>query len=133
MAESVPNLVPPCCLGDTIRLSCHLVESYRVSVKDKGRVVLPVALQRACGFGPGDELVVRPIGPGRFVVESTNAVLERIWSGAPQGPSVDAVESLEGWRTESDARRGEELDTPRLPSEKESDQRAARLLSEFGL
>lgn len=96
-------------------------------------MVLPVALQRACGFGPGDELVVRPIGPGRFVVESTNAVLERIWSSAPQGPSVDAVETLEGWRTESDAQRREEFDAPRLPSEKESDRRAARLLSEFGL
>jgi len=109
------------------------MDAYRVTVKDKGRVVLPVALQRVCGFGPGDELIARPLGPGRFIVESTDAVLERIWSRAPHGAPVGATESLESWRAASEAARRAELESPHVPSEMESNRRSARLLSEFGL
>lgn len=109
------------------------MDTYRLSVKDKGRVVLPVALQRACGFAPGAELVARPIGKGTFVVESTDAVLERIWSRLPEGASGDAVGALEDWRAASGEVRRAALESPALAPEEESEGRAAQLLAELGL
>lgn len=108
------------------------METYRLVVKEKGRVVLPVALQRLCEFAPGDELVVRPLGRGRFVVESADAILDRIWSRLPD---IDGDESsdLATWRIESDEARRTALESPEFNSSTTSDKRAARLRAEFGL
>jgi bifunctional DNA-binding transcriptional regulator/antitoxin component of YhaV-PrlF toxin-antitoxin module len=88
------------------------METFRLAVKDKGRTVLPVGLQRACGFSAGMELVAHQIGVGRFVVETHDAVLERIWSGIPTGDSQHAVEELFEWRRSSDAERNRRLAEP---------------------
>ena len=138
------DVVPPRCCGATRIVKCHLMETYRLHVKEKGRTVLPVGLQRACGFSPGAELVARPIGDGRFVVESTDAILERIWSRVPSGADAgtetpadaehgDAVESLHAWRADTTDARRSALQAPELASADESDRRAARLLAELGL
>lgn len=110
-----------------------LMTTYRISVKHKGRAVLPVGLQKACGFAPGDDLVARPLGEGRFIVESTNAIMERIWSQVPEGSPQDATESLEEWRAESTKGRRAEIESPVSGSTPESRRRGARLLAEFGL
>ena len=109
------------------------METFRLAVKDKGRTVLPVGLQRACGFAPGADLIARPIGEGRFVVESTDAVLDRIWSRVSDMEVDSAVDGLHEWRTETDQARRSRLEDPELNSEEESDRRATRLLSELGL
>lgn len=107
--------------------------TYRISVKHKGRAVLPVGLQKACGFAPGDDLVARPLGQGRFIVESTSAIMERIWSQVPDGGTDDALTSFEEWRATSDEARRAELDSPMVGSTAESRRRGAKLLAEFGL
>lgn len=50
----------------------------------KNQVTVPVAVLREVGIDPGDELVVRAAGPGRFEVERREDVVERfagIFSG----------------------------------------------------
>ncbi len=118
--------------SDTTCLECPPVDAYRIIVKEKGRVVLPIALQRACGFAPGDELVARPIGAGRFVVESGDAILSRIWSRLPE-ESIGDTGDLATWRHESDSARRSSLESPEFEATPESNRRTSRLLAEFGL
>ena len=107
--------------------------TYRLMVREKGRTVLPADLQRACGFGVGSELVARRLGPGRFVVETTDAVLARIWSGIPEASEESGVDALQAWRTTSATTRDDCLRSAALPDEKTSRAHGARLLDELGL
>lgn len=60
--------------------------------------MLPVGLRKACGFEPGTRLHARPTGPGQAVVETTDAIMNRIWSGnSPE--ATNGVEELKAWRT----------------------------------
>jgi hypothetical protein len=54
-------------------------------------------------------LIARPLGPGRFIVETADSVLERIWSGIPDEGSSDATESLGEWRSDSTTQRMAQL------------------------
>lgn len=115
------------------------MELFRLAVKAKGRTVLPAGLQRACGFAPGAQLVARPLGKGRFVVESTDAVLDRIWSGLPLSEQDDVGDGadLDRWRTEADGGRWTRLERPDSDAgdvdDGESQRRSARLLGELDL
>lgn len=109
------------------------MSDFQLSVKVKGRTVLPVGLQRACGFAPGAKLVARPLGRGCFVVETREAVLERIWAGNSQNTTADGVADLARWRQMSDADRWERLASPEFPAEEVSAERANQLLSALGL
>lgn len=110
------------------------MEQFRLAVKDKGRTVLPVGLQHACGFSAGAALMARPLGPGRFIVETEDAILDRIWSRLPTERSeTDAVEDLARWRETAAAERQTSLETPELGSEADSPEAGARLLQALGL
>lgn len=128
----IGRIVPPQAESDTFAIECHHMDAYRIVVKEKGRVVLPVALQRACGFAPGDELVARPMGEGRFIVESADAILHRIWSRLPT-EGDDTTGDLATWRSESEAARRSALESPDLAARAVSDRRAAELLRELNL
>jgi len=71
------------------------MQTFRLTVKDKGRTVLPSALQKACGFAPGTELIARTLGQGRFLVETQDVVLERIWSGVSADREDNGVDALQ--------------------------------------
>lgn len=125
----------------TFVLLCHLLgtvvavsEMYHFEVKDKGRVVLPAALRSKWGFDVGSQLVARPLGPGQIVVETTDAVLERIWSGLPSD-DADAVADLRATRDAQaallEARAAEPYVAPAI--EDASARRAATLLAALGL
>jgi hypothetical protein len=112
--------------------------AFRLFVKEKGRTVLPMGLQRACGFAPGAELVARPLGEGRFLVESTDAVLSRIWERSAANSNEDdntedGVAALSSWRAEAGTQSWDRLDAAELPPEDVSRKRAADLLADLGL
>jgi len=109
------------------------MQIFRLSVKDKGRTVLPSALQKACGFAPGTELIARTLGQGQFLVETHDAVLERIRSGVQADSEDNGVDALQEWRLASDAERNENLASPDLPDEATSQSRGTQLLSDLGL
>lgn len=109
------------------------MSDFQLSVKANGRTVLPVGLQRACGFAAGAKLVARPLGRGCFVVETREAVLERIWAGNSQNTTTDGVADLARWRQAADAERWESLASPEFPAEKVSTERANQLLRALGL
>jgi hypothetical protein len=107
--------------------------TFRLFVKEKGRTVFPAGLQRACGFAAGSELVARPLGDGRFLVESADAVLSRIWERAAAHSTEDSVAALSTWRAEAGTQRWDRLDAAELPPEDVSRRRAADLLVDLGL
>ncbi|MDQ3728779.1 MAG: hypothetical protein M3355_04245 [Actinomycetota bacterium] len=105
---------------------------FEFEVKEKGRAVLPVGLRTACGFEVGTRLVARPIGPGQAIVETTDAVLDRIWSGIPSGTQVDAVAELATARAGEVALR-EQRATANAAGDERSDERSVALLTALGL
>lgn len=100
-----------------------------LKVKEKGRTVLPVELQKACGFKPGDILVVEEFSEGRFIVETKERKIENIWEKALSPDETPSTQELLRNRTKDEADRFERLIHPKHVSEKESAKRAAKLLT----
>lgn len=100
-----------------------------LKVKEKGRTVLPVALQEICGFGPGDILIVEQVSPGRFVVETKESKINRLWHAASTQDSTEDSSELLLERVKQDNSRIERIMNPVLSSEKESRKRAKALLA----
>lgn len=76
-----------------------MATSYDFEVKEKGRAVLPAGLRNECGFGVGVRVIAHALGPGRAILETADAVIERIWAGVPEH-TTDGVEELKRWRAE---------------------------------
>ena len=49
----------------------------------KGRVVIPVATRRAANLAEGDEVVAIALGEGRVLIQTVDAVRQRVWRAAP--------------------------------------------------
>jgi bifunctional DNA-binding transcriptional regulator/antitoxin component of YhaV-PrlF toxin-antitoxin module len=108
----------------------HVDRAFSFEVKEKGRVVLPVGLRVACGFEVGSRLVARTLGPGQAIIETADAVMERIWSGVPT-EQTDAVAGLWDWRAKEAERMT--LGQP-VPADEEASARASKAtLRKLGL
>ena len=106
--------------------------SFVLSVKAKGRTVLPAGLRDACGFGTGTTLRARPIGAGSFVVESQDAILARLRDGRPRDEVTEGVDDLIRWRQETEAARHTRLMEEPVVDETMLDTREAELLARIG-
>lgn len=104
---------------------------FKLHVKDKGRTVLPVALRAACGFDTGATLIARQVGPGRAVVETEAAVLDRLWSRNVDH-DVDGVEALKEMRA-ADIELVESRAHESADGDENSGARAAAMLAALGL
>lgn len=60
-------------------------EPFRTSLGLRGRVTIPSAVQEEVGIAVGDRLIVRAVGPGVVVIETPQAVKDRIRSAASNG------------------------------------------------
>lgn len=61
----------------------------------KGRLVIPAQVRAEAGMQPGQAVVVRADGAGRIVIETLDAVQERVWAAAPTSdPGIDAVRDV---------------------------------------
>lgn len=100
-----------------------------LNVKEKGRTVLPVELQKACGFKPGDTLIVEEISEGRFIVETRERKIQSLWERAVSSNASPTTEELLRKRSDDEKERLERLSKPTYSSAKESDKRAAALLA----
>lgn len=110
------------------------VVSSPFSIGVKGRVVLPVAIRRAAHIGEGEQVVARPDGEGRIVIETVASIRARVWAAAPQPGGLDVTEDVRTMRGEDDqvsdeaaARRGD------AGSDVDSATAGAKLLAHLGL
>ncbi len=111
------------------------VVSAPLRVGAKGRVVLPAAVRRAANITEGAEVVARPAGEGRVVIETVDSIRERVWGAAPDATGLDTTTDVRAMRDDDNhvsdaafARRA-----PNLGTETESAAAGAALLDRLGL
>jgi len=90
---------------------------------------LPVELQKACGFKPGDTLVVEEISEGRFIVETRERKIQSLWELAVASQSSPSTQDLLRRRSEEEEERLERLSNPTYSSNTESNKRGSALLA----
>lgn len=77
-------------------------------VQAKGRVTLPKKLREAAAIEEGSALVGRVTGHGQILIESADAIRQRVWDAAPEPTGIDATTDVRNMRNEdndaSDAR-----------------------------
>ena len=100
-----------------------------LNVKEKGRTVLPLELQKACGFKPGDTLVVEEISEGRFIVETRERKIQSLWELAVSSQTSSTTQELLLIRSEEEKKHLERMSNPTFLSADESDKRGAALLA----
>ena len=101
----------------------------------KGRVVLPAAVRRAAHLDEGAEVVARPDGEGRVVIETVASVRERIWKAAPKATGADTAADVRELRDadESLSAANRARQARELGSEQDSAAAGAALLAHLGL
>ena len=107
--------------------------SFRVGAK--GRVVLPAAVRRAAHVDEGDEVVARPDGEGRVVIETVDSIRARVWAAAPEASGLDTeadVRSMRDQDRQLEQRRAAKS-AAGFGTEQESAAAAAALLAHLGL
>lgn len=111
------------------------VASAVFRVGDKGRVVLPVAVRRAAGIGPDDEVVARADGDGRLVIETVESIKVRVRAHAPAPTGVDTTADVRAMRQADGALADAAAARRSAPEGSEIDSQAAgaALLAHLGL
>lgn len=109
------------------------MRGFQLSLKDKGRTVIPTGLRRAGHFEEAEELIAIPLPEGGFVAKTRMQVLEELWSSLPEAGAETAVDELLRHRAEDEAAHIHRLDHPELPSEQEWELKSAGLYSKLGL
>lgn len=74
-----------------------------VHIGAKGRAVLPAPVRRAAHLAEGDRVIARADGPGRIVLETRDAIRDRVWAAAPTFQGLDAVADVRDMRDEDAA------------------------------
>ncbi len=64
-------------------MSDVLGHAVAFNIGPKGRSVLPAVVRRAAQMEEGTEVVAIALGKGRLLLETVDAVRERVWAGAP--------------------------------------------------
>jgi AbrB family looped-hinge helix DNA binding protein len=65
---------------------------FRTKVGPRGRITIPVAVQRAAGIQPGQEVILRAAGDGIITIETRQAIIDGIRAGIPTAtPEDDGV------------------------------------------
>lgn len=111
------------------------VVSSSFHVGAKGRVVLPAAVRRAAHLDEGAEVVARPDGEGRVVIETVESIRARVWAASPQSAGHDMTADVRAMRDE-DNRVSDEASARRageLGSKDDSAAAEAALLAHLGL
>lgn len=106
---------------------------FRVGAK--GRVVLPAAVRRAANIAEGAEVVARPEGEGRVVIETVHSIRERVWGAAPDASGLDTTTDVRAMR-DDDNHVSDDAFARRVAigvSETESAAAGAALLARLGL
>lgn len=103
-----------------------------MTLGDRGRLVLPAALRRACGLEQGQEVVAVVDDDGRITIDTRGALLERLRVARTQVSEGSAVEELHDWRAATDGERARRLEHPELDPA-DSERRGRELLQHLGL
>ena len=85
---------------------------YRLTVGDRGRVVLPAAARRACGMQDGDDLIVMVGDDGVLTLQRAATLAQKVEAAQAALIDAEATDDLREWRESTDARRADHLENP---------------------
>lgn len=107
--------------------------SFHVGLK--GRVMLPAAVRRAAHLEEGAEVVARPDGEGRVIIETVASIRARVWAAAPEPKDLDLTADVRDLRNEDRqlAEQNADRQAATLGSEHDSVAAGASLLAHLGL
>lgn len=105
------------------------MKGYAITIKEKGRTLLPVALQRAANFGPGDTFIAQVNDEGDILLVNRRRALERMWASMELSDDFDAVTDLKKARVAGDDARLQRLESFEVVDEKELEERTTALLA----
>lgn len=110
-------------------------QAVAFQIGPKGRSVLPVSIRRAAGFVEGTEVVAVVLGEGRVLLETVDAVRQRVWAGAPDPAAADDSTTDVRRMREDDVAVSDAAAVRRSASPESggSDDRGAALLARLGL
>lgn len=105
---------------------------YRLTLGDRGRVVLPAALRRACGMSDGDDLIVTVGDDGVLTLQSAESLARKVEAAQAALADGDGVRDLREWRGAAEARRADLLEHATVDPRHSAD-RGRRALKRLGL
>ena len=83
---------------------------YRLTVGDRGRVVLPAAARRACGMRDGDDLIVTVGDDGVLTLQRAETLAQKVEAARAALADREGTDDLREWRESADARRADHLE-----------------------
>jgi bifunctional DNA-binding transcriptional regulator/antitoxin component of YhaV-PrlF toxin-antitoxin module len=91
-------MVAPCGTSGTM---CHM-DTYVTDfhINSKGRNSIPANIRRDAGIVEDVETLIYVERPGRIVIETREAVCERVWEGAPVPGGLDMTQDVREMRNE---------------------------------
>ena len=92
--------------------SVRLVNVYRLIVGDRGRIVVPAAIRRACGMRDGDDVIVVVGDDGVLTLQTAEALARKVAAAQAALGDGDGVGELRDWRATTDAERADRLERP---------------------
>ena len=118
-------------ISDTLpNMTAH---SYQISLKDRGRIVIPAGLRREAGFSEEVELVATSIAGGGFIVRSRQQILDSLWEKTLSSGVKDVVSEFVSEREIAALVRLQELEHPHIGSQSEIAARETKILIALGL
>lgn len=105
------------------------MKGYVISIKEKGRTLLPAALQRAANFGPGDTFIAQVNDEGDILLVNRRRTLERMWASMEPSDDFDAVADLKKAQVAGDVARRQRLESFEVVDEEELEARTTALLT----
>lgn len=109
------------------------VEHSSFRLGPKGRAVLPAAVRRAAHIPDGATLVAHAEADGRIVLETADAIRERVWAGARPEGDGDTVAEVSELRQHDAAVADAAAERRSAAGGHDSDEVGAALLARLGL
>ena len=109
-----------------------IMNVYRLTVGDRGRVVFPAAIRRACGIRDGGEVIVSVGEDGVLTLQPAEALARKLEAAQAALADGDGVEDLQTWRATMDAASADRLERP-VFNEALSAERGRVALEKLGL
>jgi AbrB family looped-hinge helix DNA binding protein len=105
-------------------------------INAEGRVVVPAAIRKLLGVGPGDRLLFVCDEHGAVRLTSAKILIEAMWAnnhGIPGGDSGEDIRQMRDADREMEAERERELAEQRAADNRTDDEIAEQLFTELGL
>ena len=111
------------------------MRSYQVSVKDRGRLLIPASLREQALLGDEVELIATPLPEGGFTVKTRQQILESFWGQIQREDGADLVNEHIGESVHDWEQRQYSLDNPtfEILSEEAQHEKDVALLAKMGL